>query len=135
MALPYHPNPGTVVICDYTTGFRPPEMVKRRLAITISPKLKRRNNLVAVIPLSETCPEPLENWHHQIELVIPPPWGDGPRWAACDMLATVCYDRLNLPYTKHPVTGSRKYNQIELAAEVAELRRKAALALGIVIDP
>lgn len=135
MPLPYHPVPGTIVICDYTTGFRPPEMVKRRLAITISPKLKRRNNLVAVIPLSATCPTPLEDWHHRVDLLIPAPWGDGPRWAACDHVATVAYDRVNLPYTKHPVTGTRTFVQIELADEVAELRRKAALALGIVIDP
>lgn len=108
-------------------------MVKRRLAITVSPKLKRRNDLVAVIPLSETCPEPLEEWHHRVDLVIPDPWGDGPRWAACDHVATVAYARVNLPYTKHPVTGARRFVQIELVAEVAELRRKAALALGITI--
>lgn len=131
MSLPYHPIPGTLVICDYTTGFRPPEMVKRRLAITISPKLKRRNNLVAVIPLSETCPNPVEEWHHRLDLQLPPPWGDGPRWAACDHVATVAYDRLNLPHTRHPVTNARTYLQVELTDQVAELRRKVALALGI----
>lgn len=134
MPLPYHPKPGTIVICDYTPGFRPPEMVKRRPAITISPKLKRRNDLVAVIPLSETCPEPLEDWHHRIDLEIPDPWGNGPRWAACDHVATVGYARLNLPYTKYPVTGARRFVQIELDDQIAELRRKAALALGISIE-
>jgi hypothetical protein len=28
MPLTFHPKPGTIVICDYSTGFRPPEMVK-----------------------------------------------------------------------------------------------------------
>ena len=135
MPLPFHPRPGTIVICDYSTGFRPPEMVKRRLAITISPKLKRRDNLVAVVPLSATCPQPLEDWHHRLDLVIPAPWGDGPRWAACDHVATVGYARVNLSHTKHSVTGVRKYVQIELRDVVGELRRKVALALGIVIEP
>ena len=121
------------MICDYATGFIKPEMVKRRLAITISPKLKRRNDLVSVVPLSETASVPVEEWHHKIDLKVPPPWGDGPRWAKCDMVATVCYGRLNLPHTKHPVTGTRTYVQIELPEVVDELRRKVALALGISI--
>jgi uncharacterized protein YifN (PemK superfamily) len=132
MALPYHPKPGTVVICDYSSGFQPPEMIKRRLAVTISPKLKHRNDLVTVVPLSSSAPQKMENWHCRIELAIPPPWGDGPRWAKCDMLATVGYHRLNLPHTCHAVTGSRQYVQIELAANVvAELRRAVAHALGL----
>jgi mRNA interferase MazF len=30
MPLKFHPEPGTILICDYTTGFIAPEMVKRR---------------------------------------------------------------------------------------------------------
>lgn len=30
MAIQFHPDPGTVLICDFT-GFREPEMVKRAL--------------------------------------------------------------------------------------------------------
>ncbi|WBO22320.1 type II toxin-antitoxin system PemK/MazF family toxin [Sphingomonas abietis] len=135
MGLPYHPKPGTIVICDYTTGFREPEMVKRRLAVIISPKLKRRNDLATVILLSESVPPEMMHWHMKINLEIPAPWGDGPRWAKADMLATVGYHRLNLPYTKHHVTGSRSYSQIELGSNIVdELRRCAAAALGIVIE-
>ena len=36
--IPYHPEIGTVVICDFN-GYIPPEMVKRRPAIVISPKI------------------------------------------------------------------------------------------------
>lgn len=77
MPLPYHPKPGTIVICNYTTGFRPPEMIKRRLAVTISPKLKRRNDLVTVVPLSATPPVPTEKWHVELHDDIPEPWGQG----------------------------------------------------------
>ena len=135
MALPYHPKPGTIVICDYQMGgFIPPEMSKRRLAITISPKLKRRNNLVTVVPLSTTAPDHVEAWHLPINLAIPAPWGDAPRWAKCDMIATVAYSRVNLPHFRHPVTGSRQHWQYELSTElVDDLRRAVANALGIVI--
>lgn len=135
MSLPYHPRPGTIVVCDYAKGgFRPPEMAKRRLAVTVSPKLKRRNDLVTVVPLSATPPSPMEAWHVALEIAVPDPWGDVPRWAKCDMVATVGYDRLDLPHFRHHVTGTRQYWQHELSAElVAELRRAVASALGIVI--
>lgn len=107
-------------------------MVKRRLCVTISPKLKRRNDLVSVIPLSESVPEPVEEWHHKVELTIPDPWGDGPRWAACDMVATVGYNRLSRPFTKHHVTGTRLFVSVQLDADtIRALRSKVALALGI----
>jgi uncharacterized protein YifN (PemK superfamily) len=109
--LPFHPSPGDILVCDYTTGFRPPEMVKRRLCVVISPKLKRRTDLASVVPISATCPEQTELWHHRIELVSQS-WGDGPRWIACDMVATVAYDRLSRPHFRHPVTGSRLFERL-----------------------
>jgi uncharacterized protein YifN (PemK superfamily) len=135
MPLPYHPRPGTIVVCDYAKGgFRPPEMTKRRLAVTVSPKLKRRNDLVTVVPLSATRPSPIETWHVPLDLDVPAPWGDAARWAKCDMVATVGYDRLNLPHFRHHVTGSRQFWQHELSEGIiVELRRAVASALGIVI--
>lgn len=129
--LPFHPSPGDILICDYSTGFKPPEMVKRRLCIVISPKLKRRDNLASVVPLSETAPEPPEAWHHKVELVSQS-WGDGPRWAACDMIATVCYSRLSRPHFRHPVTNTRLFERLFLSADdLAAVRSKVAVALGL----
>lgn len=130
-ALPFHPNPGDILICDYSTGFRPPEMVKRRLCVVVSPKLKRRNDLVSVVPLSETEPEPVELWHHKVDLVCKS-WGDGPRWAACDMIATVSYGRLGRPHYRRHVTGARLHEKLALSADDLDaLRSKVALALGL----
>lgn len=42
MALTFHPKPGAILVCDYDTGFVPPEMVKKRLCIVITPRLRRR---------------------------------------------------------------------------------------------
>ena len=53
--LKFHPEPGTILICDYSTGFRLPEMVKKRPVVTISPRLKRRDGLITVVPLSVSC--------------------------------------------------------------------------------
>lgn len=129
--LPFHPSPGDILICDYTTGFKPPEMVKRRLCVVVSPKLKRRDSLVSVVPLSESEPEPLEAWHLKIALVSKS-WGDGPRWAACDMIATISYSRLSRPHYRHPVSSVRLYEKLALSkADMAEIRSKVTLALGL----
>lgn len=129
--LPFHPSPGDILICDYATGFRPPEMVKRRLCVIISPKLKRRNELATVVPISQTCPQPMEDWHHEIDL-ISKSWGDGPRWIACDMLATVAYDRLARPHFGHPVTGVRIFERLSLSeVDLQAVRKGVRLALGI----
>jgi len=110
-------------------------MVKRRLAVTISPKLKRRDSLVTIVPLSMSAPFPIESWHVEVPNDIPEPWGAGPRWAKCDLMATVGYARLNLPHSKHHVTGVRQYHQIELPDEMVQRLRLATVsALGIVIE-
>lgn len=54
MSLRFPPKLGTIVICDYSTGFCPPEMVKHRLAIVVSPRLPHRDGLCTVVPLSAT---------------------------------------------------------------------------------
>jgi mRNA interferase MazF len=129
--LPFHPEPGDILICDYSTGFKPPEMVKRRLCIVVSPKLKRRNELATVVPLSQTEPKPLQPWHHPVDLVSQS-WGDGIRWAACDMLATVSYERLARPHYRHKITGTRLYERLRLSDEnLAAVRQCIGIALGL----
>lgn len=60
MPLSYYPSPGEIVLCDYATGFIPPEMVKLRPVVIVSPRLRKRGDLVAVVPLSTTAPNPAE---------------------------------------------------------------------------
>jgi mRNA interferase MazF len=50
MSLPYHPKQGTIVICDFK-GFVSPEMVKRRPAVIVSPRLRKREGLCTIVPL------------------------------------------------------------------------------------
>jgi mRNA interferase MazF len=84
------------VLCDYSTGFRPPEMVKRRPCVVISARLPYRDRLCTVVPLSATPPAREVAYQCRIELAeaLPPPFEQQLCWAKADMLATVGFGRL-----------------------------------------
>lgn len=44
-----HPVPGTIVPVDLSDGFKPPEMVKRRPCIVLSPQVPGRSFLCTVV--------------------------------------------------------------------------------------
>src|ERR1700704_6371834 len=98
MAIQYPVPPGAILLCDYS-GFRPPEMVKRRPVVVISPRLSYRDHLCTVVPLSTTAPNRNVPYVCRLELTValPPPF-DGERfcWAKADMVATVGFRRLDL---------------------------------------
>jgi uncharacterized protein YifN (PemK superfamily) len=101
MPLPYHPKRGEVLICDFDTGFQPPEMVKKRPAVVVSVKESHGRKLCTVVPFSTTAASPPSVWHHPLPHVRIPGWEPtAPMWAKCDMLATVSFQRLNKPYVK-----------------------------------
>lgn len=135
MGLKFPPKPGQIVICDYDTGFKPPEMVKTRLAVVVSPRLPHRDGLATLVPLSTTPAKPDILYQCKIELPFgaPPPFAGKVKWAKADMLATLSFDRLTLPYTgRDPATGKRKYLQNILAEEELNKVRAALLyALGL----
>lgn len=135
MTLKFHPNPGTVLICDYQTGFLKPEMVKRRPVVVISPRLRRRDYLCTVVPLSTKQPSRIEPYHCKIlfERSLPAPWDAPEVWAKCDMLATVSFGRLHLIGTKRdPLTGRRRYLQTKIGEEeFARIKKGIAAALGL----
>src|SRR5688572_25176103 len=95
MALKFHPDKGTVLICNFDTGFRAPEMIKKRPVVVISPRSRSRN-LCCVIPLSTSIPHPIEHHHHKLNsLSLPGKFSEKETWAKCDMLNTVSLDRLD----------------------------------------
>jgi mRNA interferase MazF len=121
--LKFHPEPGTILICDYSTGFRLPEMVKRRPVVTISPRLKRREGLVTVVPLSTTEPKPVCDHHCKIGIkpALPHPFDSDEMWVKADMVATVGFERLDLVRTGRDQEGKRKYLQIKLEPDVLKI--------------
>lgn len=132
MPLKFHPNPGTLLVCDYSKGFAEPEMVKRRPVVVVSPRLKRRDGLCAVVPLSTSPPNPICDYHCEVAFdpPLPAPFNAPVMWAKADMLATVGFHRLDLHRTGRDHTGKRQYLTRTLSSD--DMRRiQCALLHGL----
>ncbi|WP_432431527.1 type II toxin-antitoxin system PemK/MazF family toxin [Chelatococcus daeguensis] len=97
-----------MLICDFDSGFREPEMVKRRPVVVISPRLKRRTGLVSVVPLSTTPPDPIEDYHCEVRMEppLPTPFDSPTAWVKADMPYTVGFQRLELVRTGRDQYGN-----------------------------
>jgi mRNA interferase MazF len=127
--IAFHPRPGTILICDFSTGFQPPEMVKVRPVVVLSPR-RRTSDLVTVVPLSSTPPVPRLPWHVEMPADAYPP-ARGPMWAKCDVVVTVALTRLDRVRTRGP-QGQRLYSAPVLAsATFAALQACVKAALGL----
>lgn len=111
MSLTLHPNPGTIVICDFT-GFVEPEMVKRRPVVVISPRLRNRDDLCTVVPLSTTAPRRISPFHCVIDFspLMPAPYNAPQMWVKGDMICSVAFARLSLPFAGKDGNGKRIYD-------------------------
>ena len=128
MPLTFHPGPGAIVICDFSTGFQPPEMVKVRPVVVISPR-RRSVQLVTVVPLSSVAPVPVEPWHYPLPAGAYPP-ARGVIWAKCDMVATVGLARLDR--VKAKIQGRRVYQTFQISdAALAAILAGVRAALGL----
>ena len=128
MALPFHPRTGTLWMCDFNTGFQPPEMVKRRPVVVISPYPRRRvTGLCTVVPLSTTNPIPIEPFHHLMDpRSLPGRLAQNDTWAKCDMLNTVSVDRLSRATSRRQRLTFRV-----LEADLDAIRDCVKIALGL----
>lgn len=101
----------------------------------ISPRLPHRDGLCTVVPLSTTPPR--SGIRYQCRIILPysapEPYEGQFKFAKADMLATVSYRRLTMPYTgRDPNTRNRKYLKIVLAPdELTKVRRCILFALGL----
>lgn len=131
MALPYHPHPGEVLICDFDQTSIGAEMVKRRPVIVVSRRDSHGRGLATVVPISTTAPVPVQAWHHPLQLLVVTGWqAKAAMWAKCDMVATVSFERLNKAYvrTRH----GRQYVTHHLSAEdLAAVRACLRAYLGL----
>lgn len=135
MPLLYYPSAGEILLCDYGTGFIAPEMVKRRPVVVVSPRLRRRGDLVAVVPLSTSPPDPAEPHHCSVTLAapLPKPFNEPQMWAKCDMVATVALSRLDrFRDGRAPGGGPRRFRTGEVsAAQLKEIRKAILHGLGL----
>ncbi len=134
MGIKYPVGIGTVLLCNYDLGgFRPPEMVKRRPAIVISPRLPFRDGLCTVVPISGDQPS------HDVDYVVrlefdpplPDPFSYKVVWAKCDMLATVGFERLDLFRTERDQEGKRRFFSRKLSdSDFQRVKQGVLCALG-----
>ena len=135
MPLAYYPSAGEIVFCDYGNGFIVPEMVKPRPVVIVSPRLRRRGDLVAVVPLSTTPPKPVEPHHCSFTLAVPlpKPFEAPQMWAKCDMVATVALSRLDrFRDGRAGGGGGRRYRTGKVDDnQLAEIRKAILHGLGL----
>jgi len=111
MALQHYPGAWRIMMCDFNTGFKEPEMLKRRPVITIS---KSRNDgapLCSVVPLSNTPPEVVRDYHYILPKDQMPKYleNEHEQWVKADMLTTVAFFRLTLLWSGRDQHGQRVY--------------------------
>jgi uncharacterized protein YifN (PemK superfamily) len=131
MTVVSHPAPGTIVRVDLGQGFKPPEMVKRRPAIVLSPPIKGRQQLCTVVPLSTTAPRKI--LPHHLEIVfdppLPQPYAAPSAWLKGDIVLTVAFHRLRLLFDGKQA-GQRVYDVRVLSPDVFE-RVKDCVRAGL----
>ena len=133
MAISIHPEPGTIIVCDFK-GFIPPEMVKRRPAVVLSPRLRKRDGLCSVVPLSTTAPNHVMEYHHKLYTSppLPAPYNADFHWVKADMLCTVSFDRLFLMRDGKADDGQRRYDvRVIDQADLLKIRACVLHALGM----
>jgi len=100
VAIIFHPKPGQILLCDFSPGFKEPEMVKNsRPVIVLTGAIKGRANLVTIAPLSTAEPKPIQPYHYKIPRQSMPMLGifqNDDSWLKGDMIYTVGFHRLNL---------------------------------------
>lgn len=136
MPIAEHPLAGTIVICDFNAGFRAPEMVKRRPAIVLSPKIAARPGLCTVVALSTDPPHPVMPYHKQINLdpLLPDPWENEGVWVKGDMINAVGFHRLDLIRLGKDRFGKRRYLLTPQSSEnIKTVRRCVLAAIGLSI--
>jgi len=117
MALTFHPQRGSILFCDFTTGFVEPEMVKKRPIVVISGK--HNGGIVSVVPLSTKPPEPKRDWHHLLSSdSLPHCLRKDDNWAKCDMLTAVAITRLDRVMYR---SGDGKRNYVSHKVNAADM--------------
>ncbi len=122
MALTFHPKPGMILLCDFSQGFKEPEMVKsKRPVIVLTPPMQGRDRLVTVAALSTVKPPKILPCHYQIPKNSMPQLGRFQKddsWLKGDMIYTVGFHRLDLIMLgKRGADGKRIYFSQRLGRE------------------
>lgn len=138
MPINFHPRVGQLLTCDFSKGFKPPEMVKAsRPVLVLSTSVSQE--LVTVIPLSTVLPSPVEKYHYQIPMASMPQihqYQDKQSWVKGDMLYTVGWHRLaRISLGGRDSNGKRIYFTNKLSKQqMSSIYTCVFIGLGITPD-
>jgi mRNA interferase MazF len=131
--ITFHPRAGQILHCDFSQGFKDPEMVKReRPVVVLTPYIQGRHQLVTVVALSTVPPSPVLPFHCQIPKNSMPQLGrfqEYGTWVKGDMVYSVGWHRLDLIRLgkRDPQTGKRLYFKNRLGSEQMKTIRGCVL--------
>jgi mRNA interferase MazF len=100
----------------------------------LSPRLRTRGRLCTVVPCSTTPPVPVKEYHHKITISppLPHPYDEETMWIKADMIYTVSFERLSLPFTGKDESGKRIYDNRKVSdADLLRIQQCALKALGL----
>ena len=122
MPITIHPKPGQILLCDFSQGFKEPEMVKnKRPVVVLVGEIKGRGRLVTVVPLSTVEPLQLQPYHYKIPKQLMPMIGrfqTDDSWLKGDMVYTIGFHRLDLiRLGKFGGNGKREYFKNRLSRD------------------
>ena len=115
-------------------SFKIPEMCKRRPVVVISPKIVDRPGLCTIVALSTAPPDPIMQYHAQINLLpkLPGPWESDGIWIKGDMVNSVAFRRLDLIRLGKSTDGKRIYLLEPLSDDNIKIIRYCILrAIGL----
>lgn len=129
MPIHEHPEKGSILLCDFTNGFKNPEMDKLRPVIVLSPKIKARPHLCTVVSLSTTAPDKEMPYHAQIDINPPLPkkYDSKGLWIKGDMVNAVGFHRLDFIRIGKDLTGKRIYYYKTISEEQLKLVKACVL--------
>lgn len=106
------------MLCDFT-GYKNPEIVKRRPVVIVSPQGVHRTTLCTIVPLSTTPPDPIMPYHYLLENLeqLNDHFNSSKAWAKCDLIYTVSYERLSLFFKGKDDNGKRIYRYPSVTEE------------------
>ena len=133
MPITFYPKPGTVLMCDFNTGFTPPEMTKRRPVVVISPRYRRSGQICIIVPLSTKAPKSVEPFHHRLDpRSLPGKLAQEDTWAKCDMVTTVSFRRLDRVFIGKKHSGKPVYTaKLVIPSDLEAIRQGVVSAIGL----
>ena len=130
MALQYPPKIGNLLMCDFSDGFKEPEMIKARPVIVLATGGNSAMGTVTVVPLSTTEPDPKLDHHEILDSKSLPKhrlFTHKTSWIKGNMVYSVGLHRLSLIATGRDSSSKRSYINHRIDENALKVVQKCVL--------